>query len=151
MSYTGRNLNLTNTIFSVYSSVILLPPPYPGRLEAWRGIHLFIPFSALAVVSMFAPILQMRKLKLKEGLSSPSVQLGKGRTGIFLFFFGLSLFAYWSIVDLQHCVNFWYMTKWLNIYILFHYSLLHVTEYSSLCYRARPCCFSILYIVPCIC
>ena len=34
---------------------------------------------------------------------------------------------------------------------LFHYSPLQGIEYSSLCYTVGPCCFSVLYIVVCIC
>ena len=44
-------------------------------------------------------------------------------------------------------------TELINIilfHILFHYSLLQDTEYSSLCYTIGPCCLSILYIIVCI-
>ena len=46
----------------------------------------------------------------------------------FLFFFGCTIylfFFYWSIVDLQCCINFHCIAKWFNytdIYILFLYS-----------------------------
>ena len=35
--------------------------------------------------------------------------------------------------------------------ILSHYGLLMDSEYSFLCYRVRPCCLSILYVMACIC
>ena len=43
--------------------------------------------------------------------------------------------------------------QWVNILFLFlfHYSPLQGIEYSSLCYTVEPCCFSVLYIVVCIC
>ena len=53
--------------------------------------------------------------------------------------------------------NFCCTVKWLIIHIyilfhiLFHCSLLHDIEYSSLCYTVGPCCYSIQYIIVCIC
>ena len=68
----------------------------------------------------------------------------------------LNLF-YWSIFDLQCCVNFYCTAKWFSythIYILFHilfyYSLSQDIEYSSLCWTVGHCCLSILYIIVCI-
>ena len=63
---------------------------------------------------------------------------------------------YWSIVDLQHCVNFCCTAKWLSYtyihsHILFHYRLSQDIEHRSLCYTVVPCCLSILYILVCIC
>ena len=86
----------------------------------------------------------------------------------------LLFFLYWSIVDLQCCVHFWYIAKWfhytslslsLSIYIyiyiyihthiyfqiLFHYGLSQDIEYSSLCCTVGPCCLSLLCEVVCIC
>ena len=66
----------------------------------------------------------------------------------------LFFFFYWSIVDLQCCVNFCCIAKWVtytNIYIpfhtLFHDGLSQDSEYSSLCVTVGPCCLSILHIV----
>ena len=36
-------------------------------------------------------------------------------------------------------------------YILRHYGLSQDVEYSSLCSKVGPCCFSIFYIIVCIC
>ena len=65
---------------------------------------------------------------------------------------------YWSIVELQRCVNYCCTAKWLSYthiyilsHILFHYGLSQDIEYSSLCYTVGPCCLSILYIPVFIC
>ena len=51
------------------------------------------------------------------------------------------IFSYWSIVDLQCCVNFYCIVKlfssictYVPFHILFHYGLAQDIEYSSLCY-----------------
>ena len=76
---------------------------------------------------------------------------------------GCTLFIlfYWSIVDLQCCVNFCYIAKWssyiyiyvyiCNLHILFHDGLSQDTEHSSLCSTVGPCCLSLLYVIVCIC
>ena len=54
-------------------------------------------------------------------------------------------FFYWSIVDLQCCVNFWYTAQWFSytIYMFFfHYGWSHDIEYSSLSYTVGHCCLS---------
>ena len=60
-------------------------------------------------------------------------------------------FSYGNIIDLQCHISF---KTQLYIYILFqiifHYRLLHDTDYSSLCYTIGPYCLSILYIVVCV-
>ena len=53
-------------------------------------------------------------------------------------------------------ISSWYMAKrFIYIYILFqilfHYSLLQDTEYSSLCCVAQPYCLSVFYLAVCIC
>ena len=45
---------------------------------------------------------------------------------------------YWSIVDLQYCVNFrrtaeWFSHIYIHCWIIFHYILLQDIEYSSMC------------------
>ena len=47
--------------------------------------------------------------------------------------------------------GFFFFT-YILYHILFHYglSVSQDIEYSSLCY-VRPCCFSILYVITCIC
>ena len=64
---------------------------------------------------------------------------------------------YWSIVDLQCCVAFYYRAKWFSstykcilFYILYHYSLSQDIEYSSQFYTVGPCCLSILNVIVCI-
>ena len=59
---------------------------------------------------------------------------------------------YWSVIDLQYCVDFYCTLKWLSYtykyilsHILFHYVLSWDTEYSFLCCIVGLCCLSILY------
>ena len=73
------------------------------------------------------------------------------------FLFYLFIF-YWSIADLQCCVNFYHTAGWFShmyiyilFYILFHYGSSQDTGYSSLCYTVGPCCPFIPYIIVCIC
>ena len=40
---------------------------------------------------------------------------------------------------------------YILFYILFHYGLSQDVEYSSLCSKVGPCCFSIFYIIVCVC
>ena len=68
----------------------------------------------------------------------------------------LNILFYWSIVDLQCCVNFCCRAKWFsNIYfffhVLFHPSLSQGIKHSFLCYTVGPCCLPTLYIIVCIC
>ena len=72
-------------------------------------------------------------------------------TWISFFFFFLNLF-YWSIVDLQCCVNLYCTTQWFSytyIYILFHIPLWlsQAILYSSMCSTVGPRCLSILCIM----
>ena len=71
-------------------------------------------------------------------------------------------FFNWSVVDFQCCVSFRHIAKWFHymcvcvcvciiFQILFPFSLLQNTEYSSMCYTVGPCCLSVLYIVVCVC
>ena len=69
------------------------------------------------------------------------------------YYFLFQLIFYWSIVELQCCVNYSCRAKWFSytfIYILFHFLFHYVLsqdiEYSLLCYTVGPCCFSSLYI-----
>ena len=59
----------------------------------------------------------------------------------------------WSIFDLQYCVNFCCIEKWLLYifffilcHILFNYGLSQDIEYSALCHTVGPCCLSILFV-----
>ena len=85
------------------------------------------------------------------------------------------IFFYWSIIDLQCCVDSRYTTKWFsythayihtyiriyisyieNIYIypfqiFLHHRLLEGIEYSSQCYTVDMHCLSVSYIVVSIC
>ena len=61
----------------------------------------------------------------------------------------LFFYFYWSVVDLECCVNFAVQKSDSDIYILFHYGLSQDIQYSSLCYTVGPCCLSILYIIVC--
>jgi len=54
--------------------------------------------------------------------------------------------VYWHLVDLQCCVNFCCIAKWVHytyicilFHILFHYGLSQNIEYSSVCYTVGPC------------
>ena len=61
-------------------------------------------------------------------------------------------FLNWSIVDLQYCVSFSCIAKWLSyifFQILFH-KLLQDIEYSSLCYTVKSLLFTLCTVV-CIC
>jgi len=69
-----------------------------------------------------------------------------------------SSFSDWSLVDLQCAVSFRRTAQWFCyththflFQILFHYRLLHDTEYSSLHHTVGPCWLSISYIVVWIC
>ena len=50
------------------------------------------------------------------------------------------------LIDLQYCVSFWYTASdsyicvyiYIFLHILFHFSLIHNIEYSSLCYTVGP-------------
>ena len=64
--------------------------------------------------------------------------------------------AYWSIVDLQRCVNFCHTAKclsytYIHFYILFRYGLTQNAGESSLCSTVRPCCSSVLSLIVCLC
>ena len=73
-------------------------------------------------------------------------------------FFFLKTCFYWSIVDLQRCVNFCCTAKWFTYSctsILFNIpircGLSQNSEYSSLCCSVGPYCLSILCLLLCIC
>ena len=44
-----------------------------------------------------------------------------------------------------------YIYVLFHSFLIFHFGLLHNFECSSLCYKIRLCCLSILYIIVCIC
>ena len=72
----------------------------------------------------------------------------------FLIWFNFWKF-YWSIFDLQCCVNFYCTAQWLHdththIYIIFHYGFSWDIEYSSLCYPVGPCCLSSKQLYTCV-
>ena len=62
---------------------------------------------------------------------------------IYTFVYKWWLYFYWTIVDLQCCIGFWYPANWLSYTYIFLYSFLQDTEYSSLCYTVGSCCPSI--------
>ena len=47
---------------------------------------------------------------------------------------------YWSMIDLQYCINFCCTAKWYFFRIIFHYGLSYDIKYSSLCYTVGPFC-----------
>ena len=47
--------------------------------------------------------------------------------------------------------SYMYMCAYIFFQVIFDFRLLHNIEHSSLCCTAGPCCFSVLYIVECIC
>ena len=81
----------------------------------------------------------------------------------FRFFAGLcyvafecEFFFFFNFIDVELIYNvvlILLFRKWLSytyiyiFHILFHYGLSQDIEYSSLCYRVGPCCWSILYIL----
>ena len=65
---------------------------------------------------------------------------------------GEFFFFNWGMVDLQSCVNFCSVAKWFSytytnilFYVIFHYSLSQIIDYSSLCYVVGSYCLSVLY------
>jgi len=64
------------------------------------------------------------------------------------------LFFNWSMVNLQHCVSFKYIAKWLSennpFQIIFHYTLSQNIEYNLLFYMVGPFWLSIIYMVVCL-
>ena len=55
-----------------------------------------------------------------------------------------------SVQQSDSVIHIYRIYIYILFYILFHYRLLHVIEYSFLCYTVGPCYLSILYIVVCI-
>ena len=109
------------------------------------------PYLVLCVSSIWLLLSYILYKKLVNTFLSSVSHSSKLSTFYFLF--------YWSIVHLQCCVNFYYTSKWFSytyiciyiyFYILFHYDLSQVIEYSFLCYTVGPCCLSILYVIVCI-
>ena len=49
-----------------------------------------------------------------------------------------------------YSLSFFLFCNHFNMFIFFHHGLSQDIEYSSLCYRAGPCCLSILNVIVCI-
>ena len=84
----------------------------------------------------------------------------------FVLYLWYLFFLNWSIhtsIDVQYwftmlCVSFWCTAQWFRdththththihilFHIYFHYDLLQVIQYASICYIVGPCCLSLLY------
>ena len=70
----------------------------------------------------------------------------------FLFYIGVELINNVVLVSgVQQIDSVIHIHVSILLQILFHHRLLQDIEYSPLYYTVGPCCFSILYIVMCIC
>ena len=110
--------------------------------------------AARKILSLIVSASFLPPLLFEEGVSSPVLcytSLSHFNTNMLWL---LKKF-YWSMIDIQCCVNFYCTAKWFSFtyiyipfYILFHYGLSQDAEYSSLCYTVGPCClrYAMTYI-----
>ena len=154
MSIDETCFNIKKAIYAKPTTNIILNDEKLNDFLLWSGTRQVCPFSSL----LFNIALEVLARAIRQQKEMKGSQIGKEEVKLSLFADAMIFFFHWSIINLQCCVSFWCTANWFNytyiqlymytyfflFHILFHYSLLQDTEYSSLCYTVYTCCLSIL-------